>query len=35
MTVAELHGAFGAPGDFGYETPIGSALARLYGIVQS
>ena len=25
-----LHRAFGAPGDFGYETPIGDALARLY-----
>jgi hypothetical protein len=28
--VAELHRAFGAPGDFGYETPIGEALARIY-----
>lgn len=26
----ELHAAFGAPGDFGYETPIGDALARTY-----
>lgn len=29
-TVAEIHLAFGAPGDFGYETPIGDALSRLY-----
>lgn len=29
-TVRELHDAFGAPGDFGYETPIGAALADLY-----
>lgn len=29
-TVNELHHAFGAPGDFGYETPIGAALDRLY-----
>lgn len=29
-TVAEIHKAFGAPGDFGYETPIGDALSRLY-----
>lgn len=29
-TVAEIHKAFGAPGDFGYETPIGDALIRLY-----
>lgn len=33
-TVEELHGAFGAPGDFGYETPIGHALAVLYGVVK-
>ena len=25
-----LHVAFGAPGDFGYETPIGAALYRYY-----
>lgn len=29
-TVQELHAAFGAPGDFGYETAIGQALAKLY-----
>jgi hypothetical protein len=29
-TTAELHNAFGAPGDFGYGTPIGSALDRVY-----
>lgn len=29
-TIAELHSAFGAPGDFGYDTPIGAALARVY-----
>lgn len=29
-TAEEIHKAFGAPGDFGYETPIGEALARLY-----
>ncbi len=28
--VREIHRAFGAPGDFGYETPIGDALSRLY-----
>ena len=26
----EIHEAFGAPGDFGYDTPIGDALSRLY-----
>lgn len=26
----ELHEAFGAPGDFGYETPIGAALNTVY-----
>lgn len=31
-TVEEVHRAFGAPGDFGYETPIGAALARVYGV---
>lgn len=29
-TLHEIHKAFGAPGDFGYETPIGDALARTY-----
>lgn len=29
-TLTELHAAFGAPGDWGYDTPIGDALARLY-----
>lgn len=29
-TVAELHDAFGAPGDFGYESAIGDALSRTY-----
>lgn len=27
---AAIHHAFGAPGDFGYDTPIGDALAKLY-----
>lgn len=31
-TLQEVHRAFGAPGDFGYETPIGAALAKLYGV---
>jgi len=31
-TVQELHAAFGAPGDYGYETPVGDALARAYGV---
>jgi hypothetical protein len=26
----EIHDAFGAPGDFGYDTAIGDALARTY-----
>lgn len=30
VPVGEIHRAFGAPGDFGYETPIGDALYRLY-----
>lgn len=30
VSLRELHRAFGAPGDFGYETPIGDALYRLY-----
>jgi hypothetical protein len=25
-----IHSAFGAPGDFGYDTPVGDALSRLY-----
>lgn len=29
-TANEIHRAYGAPGDFGYETPIGDALAALY-----
>ncbi len=29
-TVREVHQAFGAPGDWGYETPIGAALSDLY-----
>jgi len=29
-TPDEIHKAFGAPGDFGYETPIGDALAKVY-----
>lgn len=29
-TLEEIHKAFGAPGDFGYEHPIGDALYRLY-----
>ena len=29
-TVEQIHKAFGAPGDFGYETAIGDALARFY-----
>lgn len=30
LTVDQIHSTFGAPGDFGYETPIGKALALLY-----
>ena len=30
QSLEEIHSAFGAPGDWGYETPIGDALARLY-----
>ena len=26
----KIHEAFGAPGDWGYESPLGSALADLY-----
>lgn len=29
-SVREVHDAFGAPGDYGYDTPIGDALMRLY-----
>lgn len=29
-TTDEVHKAFGAPGDFGYDTPIGDALAKVY-----
>lgn len=29
-SLSELHAAFGAPGAFGYGTPIGNALARAY-----
>lgn len=25
-----IHEAFGSPGDFGYETPVGAALYRFY-----
>lgn len=28
--VGAIHRAFGAPGDFGYDTPIGDALIRIY-----
>lgn len=34
-TVADLHSAFGAPGDFGYDTAVGVALDRLYRGVRS
>lgn len=30
-----VHQAFGAPGDFGYQTPIGAALYRYYSEAQS
>lgn len=30
LTAGQIHRAFGAPGDFGYETPIGAALADIY-----
>jgi hypothetical protein len=30
VSVEQVHRAFGAPGDFGYDTPIGDALSRLY-----
>ena len=29
-TPQELHEAFGAPGDWGYEIPLGDALYKLY-----
>ena len=29
-SASEIHKAFGAPGNWGYETPIGDALYRLY-----
>ena len=29
-TVQEIHRTFGAPGDWGYHTPLGDALYRLY-----
>lgn len=29
-SAVEIHKAFGAPGDFGYEHPIGGPLAELY-----
>lgn len=32
-TPDQIHKAFGAPGDFGYETPFGDALARFYGVI--
>lgn len=34
VSTREILEAFGAPGDFGYETPIGDALARAYGVVK-
>ena len=30
LTLNQIYQAFGAPGDFGYETPIEDALAKLY-----
>jgi hypothetical protein len=30
LTVQQVHKTFGAPGDFGYENPIGAALDRTY-----
>lgn len=29
-TVTQIHQAFGAPGDFGYDSPIGDALSHTY-----
>lgn len=34
-TAREIHDAFGAPGDWGYETPIGEALYALYSATPS
>lgn len=28
--ISEIHRLFGAPGDWGYDTPLGAALYRLY-----
>lgn len=30
LTTAQIHRAFGAPGDWGYETPLGAALSEIY-----
>lgn len=30
LTARQIHRAFGAPGDFGYETPLGAALHDIY-----
>lgn len=30
LTADQIHRAFGAPGDFGYETPLGAALHDIY-----
>lgn len=30
----DIYRAFGAPGDFGYETLIGDSLARFYGVLR-
>ena len=30
LTVTQIHKAFGAPGDFGYHTVLGAALADTY-----
>jgi len=27
----EVHGEYGAPGDWGYDSPIGKALCKIYG----
>lgn len=32
QSAVEIHRAFGAPGDFGYDTPIGDALAAIYRV---
>jgi hypothetical protein len=31
-TLVDIRAAFGSPGDFGYETPLGEALARTYRV---